>query len=51
MIPFVVLGNVSKVAQIDYSLVANPTFTSKYMDVPLKVGSYSFRITRTFVPD
>jgi len=33
---FPVLGNVSKVAQIDYSLVANPTFTSKYMDVPLK---------------
>jgi len=33
---FPVLANVSKVAQIDYSLVANPTFTSKYMDVPIK---------------
>ena len=33
----VVLLNVSHVAQIDYSLVADPKFDPNYMDVPLKV--------------
>lgn len=33
----VVLRHVSHVAQIDYSLVANPKFNPNYMDVPLKV--------------
>ncbi|KAJ7390727.1 hypothetical protein OS493_022808 [Desmophyllum pertusum] len=33
---FPVLRDVSNVAQIDYSLVASPTFTSKYTDIPLK---------------
>lgn len=37
---FIVLRKVGNVAQIDYTLVANPTFTSQYMDVPLKVSNY-----------
>lgn len=37
---FIVLRKVGDVAQIDYTLVANPTFTSQYMDVPLKVSNY-----------
>jgi len=36
MATFPVFLNVSSVAQIDYSLVKDPTFTSNYMDVPLK---------------
>ena len=38
---FSVLRNVSSVAQVDYSVVENPTFTSSYMDVPLKVKKLS----------
>lgn len=37
-----VLRKVGDVAQIDYTLVANPTFTSQYMDVPLK-GEFKSR--------
>ena len=36
---FLVVKNVSSVAQIDYSIIENPTFTSNYMDVSLKVST------------
>lgn len=40
MLPsFIVIRKIGDVAQIDYTLMANPTFTSQYMDVPLKVNS------------
>ncbi|XP_078354503.1 lipopolysaccharide-binding protein-like [Oculina patagonica] len=42
MATFPVHSDISTVAQIDNSLVANPTFNSKYMDVPLK-GEFKSR--------
>lgn len=53
MATFPVVKSVSSVAQIDYSIIENPTFTSNYMDVLLKgqfkpVGNP--RATVPFVP-
>lgn len=36
MATFPVLQNVSSIAQIDYSVVKRPKFTSRFMDLPLK---------------
>jgi len=53
MTTFPISLNVSSVAQIDYSLVKDPTLTSNYMDVPLK-GEFKPigdpRSTAPFVP-
>lgn len=38
---FLVLQNVSSIAQIDYSVVKRPKFTSRFMDLPLKVSGNS----------
>lgn len=44
MLPsFIVIRKIGDVAQIDYTLMANPTFTSQYMDVPLKGEFKSLR--------